>query len=78
MLFRVSLHLLAIQRIIAWLVLLFQLVIFFAENSDHHKQNKDWRSYGRLSFWKPASFVKGNYKPLARSGPSCNMQLPSC
>ena len=39
MLFKPLFPLLEIQIVIAWLVLLFQSVIFFTENSGHHKQN---------------------------------------
>lgn len=39
MLFNLSFLSLEIHSITAWLILLFQTVIFFAEDSDHHKQN---------------------------------------
>ena len=68
MLFRASFPWLEIQDVIAWLVLLFQLVIFFAENSDHHKQNKKGRPDGRFFM---AGFVKkydsGAARPLFRA-----------
>jgi hypothetical protein len=48
MLFRTSLPSLEIQSVIAWLVLLFHLVIFFTENSDHQKQNWKGRPHGRF------------------------------
>ena len=74
MLFNPSLRLLAIYCVKAWLVLLFQIVIFFAENSPHHKQSKERRSYGRL-FYAPASFVKKNYNALDRSSQPRNMRM---
>jgi hypothetical protein len=50
MLFRLSFYLLEIQTIIAWLVLLFQIVIFFAENSVHHKQSRRGARTGAFLF----------------------------
>ena len=48
MLFSPSFLLLEIQCVIAWLILLFQNVIFFAENSAHHKQKWKGRPHGRF------------------------------
>ena len=46
---------LEIQFVIAWLVLLFQFVIFFAENSSHHKRNG---KSARMGAFFMAGFVK--------------------
>ena len=70
MLFSSSFPLLEIQFVIAWLVLLFQVVIFFAENSDHHKQNG---KSARMGAFFMAGFVKkcdsGASWPLFRAHP---------
>jgi hypothetical protein len=56
MLFISSFHLLEIQPVIAWLacapwlILLFQIVIFFAENSLHYKQDKKGARMGAFLF----------------------------
>ena len=67
MLFKASFPLLEIQTVIAWLVLLFHPVIFFTENSFHHKQNG--RS-ARMGAFFMAGFVKkcdnGAARPLFR------------
>ena len=71
MLFRAAFSLLKIHFVIAWLILLFQTVIFFIENSTHHKQSKKG---ARMSAFFMAGFVKkydsGAIKPLfhARHG----------
>ena len=49
MLFRSSFPLLEIQSVIAWLILLFQGVIFFVEDSNHHKQNGKGARMGAFS-----------------------------
>jgi hypothetical protein len=63
--FRSSFPSLEIQTVIAWLVLLFQTVIFFAENSFHHKQNGKG---ARMGAFFMAGFVKkcdnGAARPL--------------
>ena len=67
MLFRSPFPSLEIQDVIAWFVLLFQTVIFFAENSDHHKQNG---KSARMGAFFMAGFVKkcdnGAARPLFR------------
>ena len=50
MLFTTSFHLLEIYIVIAWLVLLFQFVIFLAENSPHHKQSMKGARMGVFLF----------------------------
>jgi hypothetical protein len=57
MLFKSSFPLLEIQCVIAWLVLLFQCVIFFAENSEHQKQGRKGVRMDALSFLGMADFV---------------------
>jgi len=57
MLFRASFPLLEIQCVIAWLILLFQGVIFFAENSGHQKQSRKGVRMDALSFLGMAGFV---------------------
>jgi len=58
---------LEIYLVIAWLVLLFQNVIFFTENSRHHKQNGRG---ARMGAFFMAGFVKkcdnGAARPLFR------------
>jgi hypothetical protein len=51
MLFKASFPSLEIQPVIAWLVLLFHLVIFFTENSSHQKQSRKGVRMDALSFW---------------------------
>jgi hypothetical protein len=51
MLFKASFPLLEIHYVIAWLVLLFQLVIFFTENSRHQKQSRKGVRMDALSFF---------------------------
>ena len=68
MLFRAAFSLLKIHFVIAWLILLFQIVIFFAENSSHHKQNGKG---ARMGAFFVAGFVKrydsGASRPLSRA-----------
>ena len=72
MLFRSSFPLLGIQDVTAWLILLFQGVIFFVEDSGHHKQNGKGARMG--AFFMTGFFVKkydgGAIRPLfyARHG----------
>ena len=68
MLFRSSFPLLEIQDVTTWLILLLQLVIFFAEDSDHYKQNGKG---ARMGAFFMAGFVKdcdsGAARPLSRA-----------
>lgn len=64
MLFISSSSLLKIQPVIAWLILLFQGVIFFAEDSGHQKQSRKGARMGALSYWQdPAGAVMVLHKP---------------
>lgn len=67
MLFSTSFPLLEIHPVIAWLVLLFHFVIFFTENSPHHKQNGKG---ARMGAFFMAGFVtkcdSGATRPLFR------------
>ena len=56
MLFRSSFPLLEIHLVIAWLILLLQLVIFSAEDSSHHKQNRKGARMG--AFFMTGFFCK--------------------
>jgi hypothetical protein len=68
MLFITSFSLLEIHIVIAWLVLLFQSVIFFVEDSNHHKQNG---KSARMGAFFMTGFVKkydsGAARPLFRA-----------
>jgi len=68
MLFNVLFHSLEIQAIIAWLVLLFQNVIFLTENSPHHKQSRDGARMGVFLFGNRPTYYceKQQNKPQAR------------
>ena len=72
MLFSPSFLSLEIHHVIAWLILLFQGVIFSAEDSNHHKQNGNGARMG--AFFMTGFFVKkydsGAIRPLfyARHG----------
>jgi hypothetical protein len=57
MLFKPSFPLLEIHPVIAWLVLLFHLVIFFTESSLHQKQSRKGVRMDALSFLGMADFV---------------------
>lgn len=50
MLFIASFHWLEFYNVMAWLVLLFHVVIFLAENSDHHKQSMKGARMGVFLF----------------------------
>jgi hypothetical protein len=50
MLFTTSFHSLEIYIVITWLALLFQNVIFFAENSSHQKQGRKGARMGAFLF----------------------------
>ena len=63
MLFKPSFLSLEIQIVIAWLILLFQPVIFFIENSLHHKQSKKG---ARMGAFFMAGFVKNCCSGAAR------------
>ena len=68
MLFSSSFPLLEIHIVIAWLILLFQPVISFAGDSEHHKQN---RKGARMGAFLWLVFVKkydsGAARPLSRA-----------
>ena len=59
MLFKALFHWLEIQPVIAWLVLLFQSVIFLTENSSHHKQSRKGARMGVFLFGnRPAYYCE--------------------
>jgi len=68
MLFKALFPSLEIQNVIAWFVLLFQVVIFFTGNSGHHKQNGKG---ARMGAFFMAGFVtkydSGAARPLSRT-----------
>ena len=63
MLFKSAFSLLKIHFVIAWLILLFQAVISFAGNSEHHKQNGKG---ARMGAFFMAVFVKKYDRGAAR------------